>query len=50
MEGDAQLLAANIACLDYSVGKAGGKLVAYQWNGEQLLDSRNFIWTDRTES
>ena len=50
MEGDPQLLAANIACLDYSVGKAGGKLVAYRWNGEQLLDSRNFIWTDRKES
>lgn len=26
-------LAPNIACLDYSVAKPGGKLVAYRWSG-----------------
>ncbi|MAS96905.1 MAG: phosphoesterase [Verrucomicrobiales bacterium] len=33
----------NIACLDYSVAKPGGKLVAYRWDGEQTLDSEKFV-------
>jgi len=36
-------LAANIACLDYSVAKHG-KLVAYRWNGEQTLSTDNFTY------
>jgi hypothetical protein len=36
-------LAANIACLDYSVAKHG-KLVAYRWNGEQTLSTNNFAY------
>jgi hypothetical protein len=38
------LLAANVACVDYSVAK-GGFLCAYRWNGEQTLDNSNFVWT-----
>jgi hypothetical protein len=37
------ILAANVACLDYSVAK-GGFLCAYRWQGEQQLDNEHFIW------
>ena len=40
-------LAPNIACVDYSVAKSGGKLVAYRWNGERVLVADNFVWVDR---
>ena len=35
-------LAANVACLDYSVAK-GGFLCAYRWDGERTLDSAKFV-------
>ena len=38
-----ELLAENVACLDYSVAK-GGFLCAYRWNGEQQLSNENFVW------
>lgn len=47
MEGEPAPLASNIACLDYSVANPGGKLVAYQWNGEQILTDDKFICVDR---
>jgi len=37
-----QILADNVACLDFSVAK-GGFLCAYRWNGEQKLDNANFV-------
>lgn len=37
------ILAANVACLDYSVAK-GGFLCAYCWSGEQELSNDNFDW------
>jgi hypothetical protein len=49
MEGEPLPLAPNIACLDYSVAKPGGKLVAYRWSGEQCLDAGNYVWVDRVE-
>lgn len=42
LEGDPEPLAPNIACLDYSVAKPGGKLVAYQWDGEGVLAREKF--------
>ncbi|MCG3168985.1 MAG: hypothetical protein CALGDGBN_00495 [Pseudomonadales bacterium] len=36
-------LAGNIACLDYSVARPGGQLVAYRWDGERELDARKFV-------
>ena len=36
-------LAPNIACLDYSVAKPGGKLVAYRWDGERALAPEKFV-------
>ena len=43
LEGKPEPLAPNIACLDYSVAKPGGKLVAYRWNGEQHLKPEHFV-------
>jgi hypothetical protein len=36
------LLAPNVCCLDYSVAKQG-YLCSYRWNGEKVLDERNFV-------
>jgi hypothetical protein len=38
-----ELLAANVACLDWSVAK-GGVLCAYRWDGERQLDAAKFTW------
>ena len=32
----------HVACVDYSAG-VGGPLVAYRWDGESVLDARNFV-------
>ena len=50
LEGDPEPLAPNIACLDYSVANPGGKLVAYRWSGERVLERENFVWFDRLEN
>jgi hypothetical protein len=39
-----EVLADNVACLDYSVAK-GGFLCAYRWHGEHTLSNENFVWT-----
>lgn len=49
LEGKPAPLAPNIACLDYSVAKPGGKLAAYRWDGEQLLDPGKYVWVERIE-
>jgi len=41
-----EILAPNVACLDYSVAK-NGFLCAYRWQGEQQLSNENFVWVDR---
>lgn len=41
-----QLLADNVACVDYSVAKHGF-LCAYRWNGEQRLSNENFVWAGK---
>ena len=38
-----QILAENVACLDYGIVK-GGFLCAYRWHGEQRLKDDNFVW------
>jgi hypothetical protein len=50
MEGEPAILAPNIACLDYSVAKPGGKLVAYRFDGEQTLSNDKLVWVDRLEN
>ena len=49
MEGKPLPLAENIACLDYSVGKPGGKLVAYRWDGELKIDIAKYVVCDRVD-
>ena len=41
LHGEPAPLAANVACLDYSIAE-DGKLVAYRWSGEQTLSTDNF--------
>ena len=48
MEGDIKPLTENIACIDYSVAKTGGKLVAYRWDGEQKINTSKFVSVSRS--
>lgn len=43
LNGEPAPLADNIACLDYSVAKQG-RLVAYRWDGEQVLEQSKFSY------
>jgi len=48
LDSEPELLAPNVACLDYSVAaKSGGKLVAYRWDGEQELSDEKFVFVER---
>lgn len=47
--GEPKPLAANIACLDYSVARKRGKLVAYRWDGERKLDECKFVCMNALE-
>ena len=42
-EGIPALPTNNIACLDYSAVKYG-RLVAYRWSGESVLNADHFVW------
>ena len=42
MQGKPELQGSKIACVDYSAGK-GGPLVAYRWDGESELRTKNFF-------
>jgi hypothetical protein len=42
-----EILAENVACLDYSVAK-DGFLCAYRWKGEQKLTNENFVCVKAT--
>ncbi len=51
LDSKPELLAPNVACLDYSVAaKSGGKLVAYRWDGEQALSNDKFVYVERKSS
>jgi calcineurin-like phosphoesterase family protein len=49
LDGAPAPLESNVACLDYSVARPGGKLVAYRWNGEKALRTEAFVSLDRLE-
>jgi hypothetical protein len=44
MTGKPVIVKPNIACLDWSVAKEDGYLVAYRFDGEQILDNRKLVW------
>jgi len=46
LQGVPKPMAANVACLDYSAVKPGGKLAAYRWDGNPNLNRSNFTWVD----
>lgn len=46
LKGEPAPLTPNVACLDYSVAK-GGKLVAYRWRGERVLDAGHFSYVSQ---
>ena len=50
LDGQPRPLANNIVCLDYSVAKPGGSLVAYRFDGEKTIRSENFVSVPRAES
>ena len=45
-DGDPELFSDKVACLDYSVAK-GGKLVAYRWDGESVLNQGRLHWAQK---
>ena len=47
LDGDPEPLSENIVCLDYSVAKPGGSLVAYQFDGESVIDRSRFVSVPR---
>lgn len=49
LSGKPKPLADNVACLDYSVAKTGGKLVAYCWDGKKILTDEHFVSVNRLE-
>lgn len=47
LSGTPAPLSDHIACLDYSVaGDVNGKLCAYRWKGERILNEEQFIWVE----
>jgi hypothetical protein len=53
LDGEPEPLAPQIACLDYSVAAgagsgtvAPGKLCAYRWDGEHVLEKARFVYVD----
>lgn len=50
MQGDTAPLTQNIACVDYSIARREtGKLCAYRWDGETVLDASKFVCVPRLE-
>jgi hypothetical protein len=45
LKGTPGVLAANVACVDYAVAKQG-QLVAYCWDGEEILNDVHFFLID----
>lgn len=43
MNGIPEALSQKVACVDYSVAK-GGKMTAYQWDGEDRIVQQHFTW------
>jgi len=43
LAGVPEPLTPNVACLDYSVARAGGSLAAYRWDGERHLEAGKFV-------
>jgi hypothetical protein len=49
LKGEVEPQAPNVACVDYSVAKPGGHLVAYRWDGEPTFDKAKFVAVARRD-
>lgn len=49
LSGRPATMSQNAVCLDYSVGKPGGALCCYRFDGEKRLDERKFVRVDRVK-
>lgn len=49
LKGAPRLWTQNVCCLDYSVAKEDGHLVAYRWDGESDLSPEKFVILERLE-
>jgi len=49
LKGNPRVLSENAVCVDYSVGKEGGKLCCYSYMVDQKLDDGNFCFIERME-
>lgn len=43
------ILAPNVCCLDHSVAKAGGRLMAYRFDGEHTLRAEKLVYVERMD-
>lgn len=46
-DGEKNPVTPNLACLDFSAGIGNAPLVAYRWDGEQVLSEEKFFFTVR---
>ena len=48
VNGNPKLIRGNVCCLDFSVAgyRGDGRLAAYRFDGEQVLDGRKFVWVE----
>lgn len=44
LSGRPMIQSPYVACVDYSAALAGGKLVAYRWQGETILTNDHFVY------
>jgi hypothetical protein len=47
LTGKPKLFSENVCCVDYSVGKPGGALCCYRWEGEPTLTAEHFVLVNR---
>lgn len=48
LDGEPAPLTGNVACLDYTVAQLG-KLVAYRWDGERVLEQSKFTYSGKLD-
>jgi len=41
--GEPEIITQNVCCVDFSIAKKG-KLAAYRWDGEKILDNSKFVY------
>ena len=47
LRGTPEIMSSNVCCVDFSVGKPGGKLCCYRFDGESRLSTGKILWVTR---